>query len=127
MYRHRELSVTNIPQVPGDFVSEGVQQSVVVPARVYEHDYLAIKRCRHGTFMYNVHDQAVGRSLELYGEWCEGELNVLAQLIKPGELVLDVGTYIGTHTIFFSKQVGDAGYVIAFEPQRLAFQTLWPT
>jgi FkbM family methyltransferase len=36
-------------------------------------------------------------------------------------LVIDVGANIGTHTVELSKM---AGFVLAFEPQRIAFQTL---
>lgn len=92
--------------------------------RIYEHDFVAIKRCKHGTFLYNTHDAVIGRSLDLYGEWCEMELEVLGQIIRPGEVVLDIGANIGTHTVAFSRMVGDHGLVMAFEPQRLIFQNL---
>ncbi|HTL26025.1 MAG TPA: FkbM family methyltransferase [Burkholderiales bacterium] len=45
-------------------------------------------------------------------------------LIRPGDVVLDVGANIGTHTIPLATMVGAAGAVLAFEPQRLAFQML---
>jgi FkbM family methyltransferase len=84
----------------------------------------AQKACRHGQMLYNVHDQFIGRSLDLYGEFCEGEVDLFRQLVKPGDWVLDVGANIGTHTLFFSRHVGPAGRVLAFEPQRVVFQTL---
>ncbi len=95
-----------------------------VPPRDFEHDFVAMKKCKHGMFLYNVHDSFIGRSLDLYGQWCEGELDVLGKLIKPGDAVLDVGANIGTHTVFFAKQVTAQGAVMAFEPQRLVFQNL---
>lgn len=85
---------------------------------------MAVKECRHGLMMYNVNDQFIGRSLDLYGEWCEPEAFVLGQVIKAGDVVLDVGANIGTHTVFFAKAVGPRGLVASFEPQRLVFQTL---
>jgi len=85
---------------------------------------VAVKRCLHGTMMYNPRDTFVGRSLDLYGEWCERELEVLGQVIEPGDTVLDVGANIGTHTIFFARAVGPSGHVIAFEPQRAAYHLL---
>ena len=87
-------------------------------------DYMAVASCRHGTFLFNRNDLVVGRSMELYGEWCEPELQILDQIIQPGAVVLDIGANIGTHTIPFARKVGDAGRVYAFEPQRLIFQTL---
>ncbi len=74
--------------------------------------------------MYNVNDAFIGRSLDLYGEWCDDEVFVLGQVISPGDLVVDVGANIGTHTVFFAKAVGEKGIVVAFEPQRLVYQTL---
>lgn len=85
---------------------------------------MAVKACRHGTFMFNVNDVFIGKSLDLYGEWCDDELRVLLQVIAPGQVVVDVGANIGTHTVAFAKAVGPKGLVVAFEPQRMAHQTL---
>lgn len=69
-------------------------------------------------------DQVVSRSLVLYGEWAEDELNLLKQIITPGSCVLDVGAFIGTHTIAFSKFVGCKGKVYSFEPRREIYAIL---
>ena len=86
--------------------------------------YSRMKTCRYGPMIYNIHDQFVGRSLDLYGEYSEGEVAVFRQLVQPGNLVLDAGANIGCHTVFFAKQVGPTGGVFAFEPQRIVFQML---
>lgn len=93
-------------------------------ARLVESTHMAIKKCRHGTMMYNVNDAFIGRSLDLYGEWCDDEVFVLGQILSPGDVVVDVGANIGTHTVFFAKRVTESGVVIAFEPQRMVHQTL---
>ena len=82
-----------------------------------------LANCRHGQFLYNANDIYIGRSLELYGEFSEGEIDLFRQLIQPGGVVLEVGANIGSHTVFLSRQVGE-GVVVAFEPQRVVFQTL---
>ncbi|UYO00446.1 MAG: FkbM family methyltransferase [Devosia sp.] len=64
-------------------------------------------------------DTVIGRSLDLYGEWCESEMAVLGQVLRPGDWVLDAGANVGTHTVFFAKAVGNRGRVVAVEPQRL--------
>ncbi len=74
--------------------------------------------------LFNVNDTGVGKSMDAYGEWAEGELSLLTQLIKPGFTVIDVGANIGSHTIFFAKAVTPSGCVLSFEPQRLVYQTL---
>ena len=83
-----------------------------------------LKNCRHGLMLYNANDIYIGKSLELYGEYCEDEILLFEQFLKPGMVVLDVGANIGCHTVYFSKKVGKAGAVVAFEPQRIVFQTL---
>jgi FkbM family methyltransferase len=85
---------------------------------------MAVKKCRHGMMMYNVNDAFIGRSLDLYGEWCDDEAFVLSHILSAGDVVVDVGANIGTHTVFFAQKVSAIGLVIAFEPQRLVFQTL---
>ncbi len=82
---------------------DDTEQADAVPSRIYEHDFLAMRRCKHGTFLYNVHDQFISESLDRYGEWCEAELSVLGQVVKSGNVVLDVGANIGTHTNSISK------------------------
>lgn len=79
---------------------------------------------RHGTFVYNANDVYIGRSLEFYGEWAEGEVDVFRQIVRPGDVVVDVGANIGTHTVFLARAVGNKGKVYALEPQRVVFQLL---
>ena len=91
---------------------------------LHTHEYMSLNPCRHGTVLFNQQDTFVGRSLDLYGEWCEAEIDLLSQVLKPGDVVLDVGANIGCHTVPFAKLVGESGRVVAFEPQRLVFQNL---
>ncbi len=83
-----------------------------------------VKECRYGTVIYNINDAYVGRSFDLYGEFSEGEVEVFRQILTPGSVVLDIGANIGAHTLFFAQAVGPQGAVLAFEPQRIVFQTL---
>ena len=83
-----------------------------------------LKSCRHGQMLFNGTDRFIGRSLDLYGEWAEAELELLALFVKPGDVVIDVGANLGTHTVFLAQRAGTAGRVYAFEPQRIVFQLL---
>jgi FkbM family methyltransferase len=83
-----------------------------------------LKQCRHGQLVYNINDRYVGRSLDLYGEYSEGEIDLFRQIVRPGSSVLEIGANIGSHTVFLARQVGPHGTVLAFEPQRVVFQTL---
>ena len=79
---------------------------------------------RYGQMLYNVNDMIIGKSLELYGEWYQEEMDLMKQLIGPGDFCVDVGANIGCHTLFFAKSVGPQGHVISFEPQPTIFQLL---
>jgi len=80
---------------------------------------------RYGRMMYFANDTgAVSRSLCAYGEWAENELSFIRMMIPLGATVVDVGAYIGTHTLAFSRTVGPSGRVISIEPQFKTFEVL---
>ncbi len=54
-----------------------------------------LKNCRRRLMLYNKNDMYVGRSLDVYGEFCEEEVAVFDQLLRPGMTVLDIGANIG--------------------------------
>lgn len=89
-----------------------------------EYRYMAVKQCKHGLFMYNRNDAFIGRGLDLYGEWCDFEIQLLRQFINLGDAVIDAGANIGTHAVAFANLVGPGGVVHAFEPQRRNFLML---
>jgi FkbM family methyltransferase len=82
------------------------------------------KACRYGQMLYNQNDMYVGRSFDLYGEFSEGEVDLFRQIVRPGNVVVEVGANIGAHTVFLAQHVGREGAVLAIEPQRIVFQTL---
>lgn len=79
---------------------------------------------RHGYFLANRYDEFVGLALVLYGEYGELEWQVLAQLVRPGTTVVEIGANIGSHTVSLARAVGPSGRVIAVEPQRVIHQYL---
>ena len=97
---------------------------MAAPVPLAEHGPIRVKQTRHGLMAYNKNDSYIGRALDLYGEHTELELKILGGLIPSGGTVIDVGANIGVHSIFFAKAVGAQGRVLAFEPQRQAFQLL---
>jgi len=82
------------------------------------------KTCRYGEMVFNRHDRYIGRSLELYGEFSEGEARLFATFLQPGMLVVEAGANLGALTLALSGLVGNEGAVIAFEPQRMVFHLL---
>jgi FkbM family methyltransferase len=86
------------------------------------HNQLA--KGRNGYYLYNTNDTYVGRAIEKYGEYGGQEARFLEKLCSAGDIVIEVGANIGAHTVVLAGRVGPSGHVLAFEPQRLAFQTL---
>ena len=80
-------------------------------------------KAKNGFVLYNKNDMYIGKSIEKYGEFSQLEAKVFEQICKNKDVIIEVGANIGTHTINLAKLVGE-GFVIAFEPQRLVFQTL---
>ncbi len=87
-------------------------------------DFNRLTRAKYGLMLFNRNDRYIGRSIELYGEFSDEEVEVFRQIVRPGDVVVEVGANIGAHTLPLAKQVGDSGMVHAFEPQRMVFQTL---
>jgi FkbM family methyltransferase len=54
----------------------------------------------------------------------EPEEKFLRRIILTGMTVYDVGAHIGTKTVFFAKNVGSMGKVVAFEPNPVSFSHL---
>jgi FkbM family methyltransferase len=86
--------------------------------------WLEVKRCRHGVLAYNRNDVFIGRSLSVYGEYSEDEVAFLCGLVGAGDTVVEAGANIGSVTVPLARAVGPGGRVIAFEPQRIAFELL---
>jgi FkbM family methyltransferase len=84
----------------------------------------ALKQCRHGLMLFLKRDTYVGQSLDNYGEWSESEVKLFSQFLKPGDVVAEIGSNIGAHTVPIAKLVGQKGLVLAFEPQPVIFQLL---
>lgn len=85
---------------------------------------LATKACRHGTITYLRTDSFIGKSLELYGEWAEGEIILFNRLLHKGDVIIDAGANIGTHTLALAKLVGKSGVIHSFEPQQEIYEIL---
>ena len=64
-------------------------------------------------FSYYSTDEMIGRSLELYGEYSQSELEFLLSMLNRNSVVYDVGANIGYHTTAFAST---GARVYTFEP-----------
>lgn len=80
---------------------------------------------RHGRVTLFANDTgAISDSLRLYGEWAQNELSFMLSMVRSGDTVIDVGGYIGTHTLALARHVGERGQVITIEAQARSFELL---
>ena len=68
-------------------------------------------------------DQCICRFIRESGrlDHDQNMLPIILNYIPIGGVVIDIGAFIGDHTIAYAKKVGDNGSVIAFEPNRDSF------
>jgi FkbM family methyltransferase len=94
-------------------------------ARIFLLDnLLAIVAARDGIFLVQRNDIFVGRSMLEYGEYSGLEMDFLKRLVKPDDVIIEVGANIGSLTVGLAKAVGRNGLISAFEPQRSGFALL---
>lgn len=79
---------------------------------------------RYGPLRVIESDFVVSEAIRRYGEWAELEIELISQFVADGDVVADVGAYIGSHARAFSELVGKSGWVYAFEPRREIFDIL---
>ena len=80
-------------------------------------------KMRDGWMLYNKNDLYIGKSIKEYGEWSQGEIDICKKILRPRDVVIELGSNIGSHTLALAKTV-NKGAVFAFEPQNVIFQNL---
>jgi FkbM family methyltransferase len=74
-------------------------------------------RTRHGfDIEVDLEGDMLGWHVYLSGTWEPQTSKLLASLIQPGDVVIDIGANIGYFTLLASTNVGPSGKVLAFEP-----------
>ena len=71
--------------------------------------------------------EAVINAIKAGRLWEKKLINRYKNMIKSGDTVLDIGSYLGTHAVCFSQLVGDSGIVHCFEPQTDIYSLLEKT
>jgi FkbM family methyltransferase len=77
-----------------------------------------------GIMRYFECDEPIGVALKTYGEWGNSELDLIKTLVRPGDVILQVGAHIGALTVPFAHLVGANGSVVAVENESRLFETL---
>lgn len=69
---------------------------------------------KNGDMAVYQHDTIVSLALRIFGEYCDAEVELMAQYLTPESVYLDVGTNIGYHALRISQLAKCK--VIGFEP-----------
>lgn len=80
------------------------------------YDFNLCKNIDDQVLVVNPKDAVVSQSIINTGKWEQDIRDIFLRYIKPGMKVMDIGAYIGTHTLLLSKLVGNEGTVYSVEP-----------
>ena len=69
-------------------------------------------------------EDIIGRHLYVYGCWEPFQSSLIKNILKSGDVALDVGAHHGFYTLFMSQLVGNSGKIYSFEPSNLALEVL---
>ena len=120
----------DLAQLAADFVKKSIAKTTPAqapsPAKQPLHtgSRLSLAACKHGIFASQKHDTFVGRSLALYGQVLEGEVELCKALLPAGGVLVEVGAGIGAHSVPLARHVHQGGRVVCFEAQCSQFALL---
>jgi tetratricopeptide (TPR) repeat protein len=86
--------------------------------------FSAVAETRVGIVQYFPDEAGVGDSISWYGEYLQGQLDVLARLIRPGATLLEVGAGVGMHALYLARAIGPAGQMFLYESRPLLQRVL---
>ena len=79
----------------------------------------------HGSISTYGAGDLISECLIAYGEWARAEVEFICKHLLPSNgTFIDVGSFIGTHSIPFARHVGLEGKGISFEPNSPSFSLL---
>ncbi len=70
----------------------------------------AVTEARVGIVQYFPDDEPMGSSLEWYGEWLQGQLELMLRWVRAGGVGMEVGAGVGAHAIALGEALGPEGH-----------------
>lgn len=77
---------------------------------------VVLEACGFKMKVFSPKRNRIGRALYKQGIWEPEVTGAFRALIKPGDIVFDIGGDAGYYTLLFAKAAGPTGKVIVFEP-----------
>ena len=75
----------------------------------------AVTEARVGIVQYFPDDEPMGSSLEWYGEWLQGQLELMLRWVRAGGVGMEVGAGVGAHAIALGEALGPEGHLFLYE------------
>lgn len=98
-------------------------RTVVIGRMIAGKDDCAIVRRGGAQWQLDL-NEGIDFSIYLLGAFEKSTVQTLRKLVRPGDIVFDIGANIGAHTLGLAMDVGPRGRVFAFEPTDFAFAKL---
>jgi hypothetical protein len=86
--------------------------------------FSAVVETRVGIVQYFPDEPVVGDSISWYGEYLQGQLDLLRPLIQPGATVLEAGAGVGMHALSLAAALGPTGRLFLYESRPLLQRVL---
>ncbi len=78
-------------------------------------DSLLLTDSRVGVFLVYRNDNTVSKSIDMYGEYCQAEINIIKQYLPDDtSQYIDIGTNVGYHLVAVHKETNCNA--LGFEP-----------
>ncbi len=95
----------------------GVTQDVLFSQAVYLGDHRALSYLQTGQKIFvDTRSVDIGTHLMMGGVWEPNYAQAFCNLLKPGDVVLDVGANHGFYSLIAAQRIAPGGHVYAFEP-----------
>ncbi|MBI4142460.1 FkbM family methyltransferase [Candidatus Uhrbacteria bacterium] len=84
-----------------------------------------VARVRRNGFTWELDlGEGIEFTIYLLGAFERETIRAYERILRPGDVVLDIGAHIGAHTLPMARRVGPQGCVVAIEPTASAFRKL---
>jgi len=77
--------------------------------------FSAVAEARVGVLQYLPDEPDAGAAVHWYGEFLQGQIDLLARCIRPGATVMEVAAGVGIHALAVAALVGTAGHLFLYE------------
>ncbi len=101
------------------------EQDVLFSQAVYLGDHRALTYLQSGQKIFvDTRSVDIGTHLMLGGMWEPNYANAFCNLLRPGDVVLDVGANHGFYSLIAAPRIAPGGHVYAFEPSKKFYELI---